>query len=60
LRQGWYDYQYLVKSTTLPPYHFEGTHYETENLYEIFVYYRAFQPQADLLLGYFLLGENKR
>lgn len=60
LRQGWYDYQYLVKSTTLPPYHFEGTHYETENLYEIFVYYRAFQPQADLLLGYFLLAENKR
>ncbi|QOI97927.1 MAG: DUF5103 domain-containing protein [Flammeovirgaceae bacterium] len=60
LRQGWYDYQYAVKSKTLPPYYFEGTHYETENLYEIFVYYRAFQPQADLLLGYFVLGENRR
>jgi hypothetical protein len=60
LRQGWYDYQYLVKSTTLPPYYFEGSHYETENLYEIFAYYRAFQPQADLLLGYFVLGENRR
>lgn len=60
LRQGWYDYQYLVKSKTLPPYHFEGTHYETENLYEIFAYYRTFQLQADLLLGYFVLGENRR
>lgn len=60
LRQGWYDYQYLVKSKSLPPYYFEGSHYETENLYEIFVYYRSFQPQADLLLGYFLLGENRR
>jgi len=59
LRQGWYDYQYLVKSKSLPPYHFEGTHYETENVYEIFSYYRAFQPQADLLLGYFILGENR-
>ncbi|MCK6618672.1 MAG: DUF5103 domain-containing protein [Cyclobacteriaceae bacterium] len=60
LRQGWYDYQYTVKSKTLPPHYFEGTHYETENLYEIFVYYRPFQPQADLLLGYFVLGENRR
>ncbi len=59
LRQGWYDYQYLVKSKSIPPYHFEGTHYETENLYEIFAYYRAMQPQADLLLGYFVLSENR-
>jgi hypothetical protein len=60
LKQGWYDYQYVVRSKTLPPYFFEGSHYETENVYEIFVYYRAFQPQADLLLGYYRLGENQR
>ncbi|MFN3840318.1 MAG: type IX secretion system plug protein domain-containing protein [Cyclobacteriaceae bacterium] len=60
LRQGWYDYQYLVKSNKLPPYHFEGSHYETENMYEIFVYYRAFQPNADLLLGYFILRDDMR
>jgi len=52
LKQGWYDYQYYVKSKTLPPYYFEGSHYQTENLYEVFVYYRSFQPQADLLVGY--------
>jgi hypothetical protein len=36
LKQGWYDYQYLVKSPRLPPYFFEGSHFETENVYEIF------------------------
>lgn len=60
LKQGWYDYQYVVKSSTLPPYHFEGTHFETENDYEIFVYYRAFQPQADLVIGYIKVHENER
>jgi hypothetical protein len=52
LKQGRYDYQYVVKSKELPFFHFEGTHFETENQYEIFVYYRPFQPKADLLLGY--------
>jgi hypothetical protein len=60
LKQGWYDYQYYVKSKTLPPLYFEGSHYETENFYEIFVYYRPFQPQADLLVGYMLLEKNPR
>lgn len=60
LKQGWYDYQYYVKSKTLPPYHFEGSHFETENLYEVFVYYRPFQPRADLLIGYMRLEENPR
>ena len=60
LKQGWYDYQYVVKSKTLPPYYFEGTHYETENMYEIFVYYKAFQPRADLLIGYLRLEKNSR
>jgi hypothetical protein len=60
LKQGWYDYQYVVKSNTLPIYHFEGSHYETENLYEVFVYYRAFHLQADLLIGYFSAGDFLR
>ena len=60
LKQGWYDYQYVVKSTTLPPYYLEGSHFETENDYEVFVYYRTFQPQADLLVGYIRLEENPR
>jgi hypothetical protein len=60
MKQGWYDYQYYVKSETLPPYFLEGTHFETENAYEILVYYRPFQPRADLLIGYIRLEKNKR
>ncbi|MBT1703416.1 DUF5103 domain-containing protein [Chryseosolibacter indicus] len=60
LKQGWYDYQYVVKSNSLPPYALEGSHYETENMYEIFVYYQPFQPKADMLIGYLNLYKNKR
>jgi hypothetical protein len=60
LKQGWYDYQYVVKSKYLPPLHFEGSHFQTENVYEIFVYYKPFQPRADLLIGYTLLKINER
>ena len=60
LKQGWYDYQYYVKSQTLPPYALEGSHFETENHYEIFVYYRSFQPKADILVGYIKLEKNPR
>jgi len=60
LKQGWYDYQYLVKSPTLPTYYFEGSHYETQNSYEIFVYYKAYQPRAEQLVGYLRLVENPR
>ena len=60
LKQGWYDYQYIVKSQTKPEYYIEGSHFETENLYEVFVYYRSFQPTADLLIGYFKVQANAR
>ena len=60
LKQGWYDYQYLVKSKTILPHFLEGSHFETENTYEILVYYRPFQPRADLLIGYLRLEKNQR
>jgi hypothetical protein len=60
LKQGWYDYQYVVKSNGLPYYHFEGSHFETENYYEIFVYHKPYQPRADLLIGYLRLEKNPR
>lgn len=60
LKQGWYDYQYIVQSKNLPPLHMEGSHFQTENVYEIFVYYRPFQPRADLLIGYVKLYANER
>jgi len=61
IKQGWYDYQYVVKSKNLPPYYFEGTHFETENYYEIFVYARSYlAPASDKLVGYILLQKNAR
>jgi hypothetical protein len=60
LKQGWYDYQYVVESRDVSPLHFEGSHFETENLYEIFIYHRPFNINADLLIGYMSLYENPR
>lgn len=60
LKQGWYNYEYLVKSENLPPLYLEGSHYETENLYEVLFYYRPFQPHADLLVGYSTIPINQR
>jgi hypothetical protein len=60
IKQGWYDYHYSVESKTLTPFHFEGTHFQTENMYEIFVYYREFQRQIDILIGYLRFEKNPR
>jgi hypothetical protein len=60
MKQGYYDYLYAVKSPTLPADFFEGSHFETQNTYEIFIYYRPFQPRADLLVGYYVIEENAR
>lgn len=60
LKQGWYDYQYTLESPSVAPYFIEGSHYQTENLYEILVYYRPFQLRADLLIGYLRLERNPR
>lgn len=60
LKQGWYDYQYVVKSKSLPTYYLEGSHFETENYYEIFVYNKPYQPRADVLIGYLRFEKNPR
>jgi hypothetical protein len=52
LKQGWYNYLFKVDSPTLPSYYLEGSHAQTENEYEILVYYRDIMKRADLLLGY--------
>lgn len=61
LKQGWYDYQYGLK--TPEGYNMEkieGAHFQTENEYEIFVYYRAMGSRYDELIGYTVLNPNKR
>ncbi len=60
IKQGWYDYQYVVDSKKLDPNAIEGSHYETENTYEITIYNHAIQPNADLLLGYYIVPVNSR
>lgn len=52
LKQGYYDYQYYVKGDTLKSNYLEGNHFETENEYEIFVYYKPPASRADMLIGY--------
>jgi len=63
LKQGFYDYQYVyvengsnkVDNTLL-----EGSYVETENDYQIFVYYRSFSSRYDKLIGYRTINSVKR
>lgn len=60
LKQGFYNFCYVVKSRELPPYHLEGSHFETENMYEVFVYFRPLGGRGDLLVGYHVNNYNFR
>lgn len=60
LKQGMYNYQYYVESKKASALSIEGSHFETENLYEVMIYQRPFRPNADLLLGYYLIPINPR
>ena len=63
LKQGFYDYQYVyiekgskqINSTIL-----EGSHVETENDFQILVYYRGFSSRYDRLIGFTSLNSVKR
>lgn len=52
LKQGYYDYQYHIEGDTVKSNYFEGDHFQTENEYEIFVYYRPPASRSELLIGY--------
>ncbi|MDF9795183.1 hypothetical protein OKW21_000446 [Catalinimonas alkaloidigena] len=61
LKQGFYNYLYYVDhGEGQDPYPFDGNHYETENLYEIFIYTRPLGQRADLLIGYSRFVSNLR
>lgn len=57
LKQGFYNYAYLAPNSTES---IEGSYFETENFYEIFVYNKSFYPNADLLVGYYTFAVNPR
>jgi len=55
LKQGYYNYQYVYVSkekTIAEESVLEGSHYETENDYQIFVYYRSLSGRYDQLVGF--------
>ena len=62
-KQGVYDYQYIWvdgstgKASEIP---IEGTHFETENDYQLLVYYRPVTARWDELVGYRLLNTVKK
>jgi hypothetical protein len=63
LKQGVYDYEYIwvPKTTGLPDdTTFEGSYFETENDYQVLVYYRRTGARWDELVGYRLLNTAKR
>jgi len=61
LKQGWYDYQYgFVTEDGYDSDPIEGSFFETENEYEVLVYYRALGSRYDQLVGYVYLHPNRR
>ncbi|AFL84957.1 hypothetical protein Belba_2397 [Belliella baltica DSM 15883] len=61
LKQGWYDYQFAYLTPNgwnMSP--LEGDHFETENEYEVLVYFRDVGSRYDELVGYININPNKR
>lgn len=63
LKQGVYDYEYVWvdhNTNIADDVPIEGTHFETENDYQLLVYYRPFSARWDELVGYRLLNTVKK
>lgn len=60
LKQGVYDYEYVWvdKAGKADDVRIEGNHFETENEYQLLVYYRPVSGRWDELVGYRLLSNN--
>lgn len=53
LKQGYYNYEYVLKDQTgeQKETRMEGNYWETENSYTIFLYYKSFTDRSDQLIG---------
>ncbi len=63
VKQGFYDYQYVYVSNgdnRIDNTLLEGSHVETENDYQIFVYYHSFSSRYDKLVGFRTINSVKR
>jgi hypothetical protein len=55
LKQGYYNYQYVVKNTKtgqIDPSYVSGSFWQTENQYQVLFYYRPWGQRYDILMGY--------
>ncbi|MCX2742357.1 DUF5103 domain-containing protein [Mangrovivirga sp. M17] len=52
LKQGRYNYLFYVEDKEKPSYYYEGSFFDTENDYQILVYYRPPGGRGDLPVGY--------
>ena len=62
LKQGYYNYQYVYVETgakSANVKNLEGSFWETENDYQIFVYYRDIAGRYDRLIGYTTLNSKR-
>lgn len=64
LKQGYYSYNYIHRANQAPdPMHdfmlTEGDHWETENSYTIFVYYRVAGSRYDQIIGFSVLNSRQ-
>lgn len=63
LKQGYYNYSFAVPGGAGAPAneaYLEGSHQETENQYDLLVYYRPPGTRTDLLIGYRAVDMNGR
>ncbi|WP_207431230.1 DUF5103 domain-containing protein [Sabulibacter ruber] len=60
LKQGYYNYYFAVKGANgqADARYFEGSHFATENVYDVLVYYRPPGTRSDLIIGYATLQFN--
>ena len=55
LKQGYYNYHYAINDTSLnylDVSSIEGTHYQTRNKYQIYVYYKNLNERFERLIGF--------
>ncbi|MEO8795395.1 MAG: DUF5103 domain-containing protein, partial [Daejeonella sp.] len=61
LKQGVYDYHYVwADNGVIDDTYFDGSHFETENNYQIFFYYRKPGSRWEELLGYSQINTARR
>jgi hypothetical protein len=65
IKQGYYNYKYLFKPKSNvinlqgSDFRVEGNHFQAENDYHIFIYYKAYNKRYQELIGYYCVNSNK-